>query len=66
MTVNESMTKVKDMSKKPFCEVAYDLTGVIELGSCLEKVLMGKLQVPPEGFRAQVSCESEQQGGIYK
>ena len=43
------------MDKKPFCEVDYDITGVVEFGSSFEALLMGKLQVPPEGFRANVS-----------
>jgi hypothetical protein len=63
MTVNRR-TKVNNMGKEPFCEVDYDITGVTEFGSSFEELLMGKLKVPPEGFRADISFAGPIKGDI--
>ena len=52
------------MDKKPLFEASYDITGVTEFGSSFEELLMGKLKVPPEGFRANVSFAGPITGGI--
>ena len=43
------------MDKKPLFEASYDITGVTEFGSSFEALMQGKLDVPPEGFRVNVS-----------
>jgi hypothetical protein len=43
------------MDKKPLFEASYDITGVTEFGSSFEALLTGKLEMPPQGFRANVS-----------
>ena len=45
---------MKPLDKKPLFEASYDITGVTEFGSSFEALLMGKLEIPPEGFRANV------------
>ena len=52
------------MDKKPLFEASYDITGVTEFGSSFEALLQGKLQVPPEGFRANVSFKGTINGDI--
>ena len=52
------------MDKKPLFEASYDITGVTEFGSSFEALLQGKLQVPPEGFRANVSFKGTISGDI--
>jgi len=43
------------MDKKPIFEASYDITGVTEFGSSFEALMQGKLDIPPEGFRVNVS-----------
>jgi len=43
------------MEKNPLFEASYDITGVEEFGSSFEALLQGKLEIPKEGFRANVS-----------
>jgi hypothetical protein len=43
------------MEKKTLFEGTYDITGVEEFGSSFEALLQGKLEIPKEGFRANVS-----------
>ena len=52
------------MDKNPFCEVEYDITGVTEFGSSFEKLLTGKLEIPPEGFRANIHFAGPIKGDI--
>ena len=52
------------MDKKPLFEASYDITGVTEFGSSFEALLQGKLEVPPEGFRANVSFKGTISGDI--
>ena len=52
------------MDKKPLFEASYDITGVTEFGSSFEALLQGKLEVPPEGFRANVSFKGTINGDI--
>ncbi len=59
--VNKEM---KSMDKKPLFEASYDITGVTEFGSSFEALLQGKLEVPPEGFRANVSFKGTISGDI--
>ena len=59
--VNKEM---KTMDKKPLFEASYDITGVTEFGSSFEALLQGKLEVPPEGFRANVSFKGTINGDI--
>ena len=42
------------MDKKPLFEIKYDMVNVEEFGSSFEKLLQGKLEIPKEGFRANV------------
>ncbi len=43
------------MEKKTLFEATYDITGVEEFGSSFQELLQGKLEIPKEGFRANVS-----------
>ena len=52
------------MDKKPLFEASYDITGVTEFGSSFEALLQGKLEVPPEGFRANVNFKGTISGDI--
>ncbi len=42
------------MDKKPLFEIKYDMVNVEEFGSSFEALLQGKLEIPKEGFRANV------------
>ena len=55
---------VKQMDKKPLFEASYDITGVTEFGSSFEALLMGKLELPPEGFRANISFAGKISGDV--
>jgi len=52
------------VEKEPIFEAAYDITGVTEFGSSFEELLQGKLQIPPEGFRANISFKGTIKGQI--
>ena len=52
------------MDKKPLFEASYNITGVEEFGSSFEALLQGKLDIPKEGFRVNVSFEGVISGGI--
>lgn len=43
------------MDKKLLYEATYDITGVEEFVSSFEALIQGKLEIPKEGFRANVS-----------
>jgi len=51
-----------DMKKEPLFEATYDITGVDEFGSSFEALLQGKLEIPKEGFRANVWVQGEVKG----
>ena len=42
------------MDKNPLFEIKYDIVNVEEFGSSFEALLQGKLEIPKEGFRANV------------
>jgi len=50
------------MEKKTLFEATYDITGVEEFGSSFQELLQGKLDIPKEGFRANVSFQGEVTG----
>ena len=45
------------MDKKPLFEIKYDITGVEEFGSSFEALMQGKLEIPKEGFRANIAVK---------
>jgi len=45
------------LEKEPLCEITYDITGVEEFGSSFEALVQGKLEIPKEGFRANVGVK---------
>jgi len=55
---------MKKMDKKPIFEASYNITGAEEFGSSFEALLQGKLEIPKEGFRVNVSFEGVISGGI--
>ncbi len=54
------------MDKKPLFEIAYDITGVEEFGSSFEALLAGKLEIPKEGFRANVAVKGAVSGPEFE
>ncbi len=50
------------MEKEPLFEATYDITGVDEFGSSFEALIQGKLEIPKEGFRANVWFKGEVKG----
>ena len=54
------------MDKKPLFEIAYDITGVEEFGSSFEALLAGKLEIPKEGFRANVAVKGVVSGPEFE
>jgi len=50
------------LDKRPLFEVSYDITGFDEFGSSIEAFLQGKLEIPKEGFRANVWFEGDVSG----
>lgn len=50
------------MEKEPLFEATYGITGVDEFGSSFEALLQGKLEIPKEGFRANVWFKGEVKG----
>ena len=54
------------MDKKPLFEIAYDITGVEEFGSSFEALLQGKLEIPKEGFRANVAVKGVVSGPEFE
>jgi hypothetical protein len=53
---------VNELDKKPLFEVKYEITGIDEFGSSFEELLQGKLEIPKEGFRANVWLKGEVTG----
>lgn len=51
---------------KPLFEITYDMTGVEEFGSSFEALLQGKLEIPKEGFRANVGVQGIVSGSEIK
>ena len=54
------------MDKKLLFEASYDITGVEEFGSSFEALLQGKLEIPKEGFRANISFKGDISGPELK
>ncbi len=54
------------MDKKPLFEITYDITNVEEFGSSFEALNQGKLEIPKEGFRANVWVKGEVSGPEFK
>jgi hypothetical protein len=54
------------MDKKPLFEITYDITNVEEFGSSFQALLQGKLDIPNEGFRANVWVEGVVSGPEFE
>ena len=48
--------------KNPLFEIVYDFTGVEEFGASFEALMQGKLEIPKEGFRANVAIQGTVRG----
>ncbi len=54
------------MDKKPLFEITYDITNVEEFGSSFEALNQGKLEIPKEGFRANVAVKGVVSGPEFE
>jgi len=54
------------LDKKPLFEIKYDLLSVEEFGSSFEALMQGKLEIPKEGFRVNVSLKGVVSGPEFE
>jgi hypothetical protein len=54
------------LEKEPLFKGTYDITGIEEFGSSFEALVQGKLEIPKEGFRANVDIKGQVSGPEIK